>query len=102
MADLGIGEGIIQDVANLVAGDLPDWASVPGEFLAAAIPAIVGKLAQGETPVQIAAPYVFQAIQLTEGIVSDLLKGHTKEDARRAADDALFALLEDLKFGARP
>ena len=51
---------------------------------------------------QIAAPYVFQAIQLTEGIVSDLLKGHTKEDARRAADDALFALLEDLKFGARP
>jgi hypothetical protein len=45
MADLGIGEGIIQDVADAAASKAPSWASIPIDFLAVAIPQIMGGLA---------------------------------------------------------
>ena len=98
MADLGIGEGIIQDVADAAASKAPSWASIPIDFLAVAIPQIMCGLAAGETPVAIGAPYVLQAIELGAQVVRDLLAGKNEQDAKRALDEALFALLEDLKY----
>jgi hypothetical protein len=48
--------------------------------------------------VAVGAPYVLQAIELGAQVVRDLLAGKNEQDAKRALDEALFALLEDLKY----
>jgi hypothetical protein len=75
-----------------------------GELLAEVAPALVEQvikaLGAGETPIEIGGKALASGLSVLAGGLLDLAEGASLEQTRRKMDDAVLAILADIKFGA--
>lgn len=90
---------LIGEIASVIEGDAPAWATLPLELVAGALPVLMGLLAGNETAEEIAAPYLRTLFGLGLTALEDVIAKKPAATVRKAFDDAVGNLLEDVRFG---
>jgi hypothetical protein len=99
MADDGT---LVGEIGALLSGDVPAYATLPLELVGGALPAVLELLDGQETAEEIAAPYLRILFSLGLNVLEDLIAKKPAADVRKAFDDGVGDLLEQIRFGEKP
>jgi hypothetical protein len=97
-----VADTVVGDIEAAAASGNPEWADLLLELVGTALPAVFAALAGPDTAIEIAAPYVERVLALGVTALGDALSHKPLADVRRAFDDAVGDVLEDVKFGPKP
>jgi hypothetical protein len=90
---------IVGDVEELLAGKVPSYLLVILDLAKQGFSSVMGKLAQGETAEEIAAPYALQVFGFLELALKDALAKKDIAQVRADFDKRILSIVEDIELG---
>jgi hypothetical protein len=97
--NVGTSDGVIADVIDLIKGDVPSYVTDTAKTVLEAAPALMVALAGIETDPLIALPYLKSLFGFAITAFEDYAAHRPEAAVKKALDDAIGDLLENVKFG---
>ncbi len=101
LMEAAMADTVVGDVEEMLADTLPVYLLVIIDLAEQGFSSVMGKLAQGETAEEIAAPYALQVFGFLELALRDALAKKSLAEVRQDFDLKILGLIEDIELGPK-